>query len=149
MLELSNLYLDYQRYVKTQLYKILSIGIATVWLVNGLFFKILNLVPRHELIVARILGASYSRELILIIGSLEVLIAVWVLSGIKSRFCAIFQVVIIMTMNILEFILAPDILLFGRLNLAVAALFCIIILYNEFYLKKREDARSIPAHASS
>jgi hypothetical protein len=125
------------------LHKLLTFFIAAVWLVNGLFFKILNLMPRHELIVARIVNQTYSRQLILLIGSLECLMVIWVLSGIKSRLCAIFQVIIIMTMNIMEFILVPDILMFGRVNLLVAIAFCILILYNEFYLNKRmEPAKS-------
>jgi hypothetical protein len=34
--------------------------IAAAWLVNGLFCKVLNFVPRHEEIVRRILGDEYS-----------------------------------------------------------------------------------------
>jgi hypothetical protein len=125
------------------LHKLLTLGIAAVWLVNGLFFKILNLMPRHELIVARIVNETYSRQFILLIGSLEVLMVVWVLSGVRSRLCTIFQVCIILTMNIMEFILVPDILMFGRVNLLVAIGFCILILYNEFYLNRRmEPAKS-------
>jgi len=43
-----------------RLYKLLTLLIATVWLANGLFCKLLNLVPRHRLIVARILGAPHA-----------------------------------------------------------------------------------------
>jgi hypothetical protein len=36
-------------------YKLLNYLIAAVWLVNGLFCKVLGLVPRHQEIVATIL----------------------------------------------------------------------------------------------
>ena len=37
--------------------------ISLVWLVNGLYCKVLNFVPRHQLIVARILGEDFARIL--------------------------------------------------------------------------------------
>jgi hypothetical protein len=40
--------------------RLLTYVIATVWLVNGLYCKILNGVPRHQEIVCRILGFQYS-----------------------------------------------------------------------------------------
>jgi len=42
------------------LYTIVTYLIAAVWLVNGLFCKVLHLTPRHERIVARILGEGIS-----------------------------------------------------------------------------------------
>jgi hypothetical protein len=39
---------------------ILTIAISLVWLINGLFCKVLNMVPRHQEIVARIIGVDYS-----------------------------------------------------------------------------------------
>ncbi|WP_245705453.1 hypothetical protein [Chitinophaga filiformis] len=42
--------------------------------------------------------------------------AVWILSGIKSRLNAILQMVVVAAMNIPEFFLVPDLLLWGRLN---------------------------------
>jgi hypothetical protein len=45
--------------------------IALVWLANGLLSKVLNLVPRHTLIVARILGPTYARPLTVAIGLAE------------------------------------------------------------------------------
>ena len=62
--------------------------------------------------------------------------AVWILSGIKSRFCAITQIVIVAVMNILEFILVPDILLWGKFNAVFALIFMLTVYYNEFILNK-------------
>ena len=95
---------------------IFKYSITLVWIANGLLCKVLNFVPRHEQIVARILGDEYSRPLIILIGISEIGMAIWFLSGIKSRLNTIAQIVIVATMNILEFILVPDLLLWGKLN---------------------------------
>ena len=118
-----------------QLHKISNILIAMVWLVNGLLCKLLNLVPRHEMIVARILGNSHADLFTKLIGAAETLMAIWILSRIKPRLNSIFQIVIIAVMNCIEFVLAPDLLLWGRFNAAFALLFIIFIYYNEFKLK--------------
>ncbi|WP_300566788.1 DoxX-like family protein [Flavobacterium sp.] len=116
--------------MKTFLYYL----IALVWIVNGLFCKVLNFVPRHQEIVGKILGEEHSFLLIKIIGVLEIGMAVWVLSKFKSRFCAILQIIVIGTMNLLEFILAPELLLFGKINSIIAILFMTVIYINEFVL---------------
>jgi hypothetical protein len=117
--------------------KILLTGlIALVWLGNGLFCKVLNMVPRHQLIVARILGDDHALLFTRIIGMSEIAMVVWIVRGIKSRWCAIFQMTIIATMNVIEFIVAPDLLLFGRFNILFASLFIIIIYINEFIVSK-------------
>ena len=116
-------------------YKLLNYLIAAVWLANGLFCKLLNGVPRHQEIVARILGNGYSAPLTRLIGLSEIAMAVWIISGFWARLNAITQVAIIATMNVLEFILAPDLLLWGRFNLLFAFLFMLLILYNEYFLK--------------
>jgi hypothetical protein len=117
--------------------KILTLLISVVWLANGLFCKVLNLVPRQEQIVARILGEDYSRPLTFLIGLSEVLMAIWVLSKFKSKLNAITQILIVVTMNTLEFILVPDLLLWGRLNSLFALLFIGLVYYNEFVLNKK------------
>ena len=120
-----------------KIYKILTFCIATVWIVNGLFCKVLNVVPRHEQIVARILGDDYSRFLTVLIGLSEIAMAIWVISKFKSRFNAITQIIIVGIMNVLEFILVPDLLLWGKLNSLFALLFITVVYFNEFYLNKK------------
>lgn len=114
--------------------RILTISIALVWLANGLFCKVLNLVPRHQEIVATILGADYAWLFTKAIGVSEILMAVWIISGIKPRWCAIAQMVIVATMNTLEFILVPNLLLWGKMNSVFALLFIILVYINEFKL---------------
>jgi len=109
---------------------------ALIWIINGLFCKILNLVPRHEQIVARILGSQHSGTLTILIGISEVLMAIWILSRIHKRFCAITQMVVVAFMNILEFVLVPDLLLWGKLNSVFALLFIMLIYTDEFSLNR-------------
>lgn len=117
--------------------QLLNYCIAAVWLANGLFCKVLNLVPRHREIVARILGGDHAVILTRAIGLSEMAMAFWILSGIGTRLNAIAQITIIVTMNALEFILAPDLLLWGRFNALFAFLFILLIFYNEFRLKDK------------
>ncbi len=118
-----------------KLKKNLNYFIALVWLANGLFCKVLNLVPRHEQIVAEILGFNYSRILTLAIGVAEIIMTIWILSGYKPKFNAVTQITVIIGMNLLEFILVSELLLWGPLNFLFALLFSLIIYYNEFHLK--------------
>lgn len=122
----------------TRIYKILTYCIATVWIANGLFCKVLNLVPRHEQIVARILGDDYSRPLTILIGFSEVIMAVWILSGYKTKLNTIAQIAVVVTMNTLEFILVPDLLLWGKLNSLFAFIFILVVYYNEFHLNNKQ-----------
>jgi len=119
------------------LHRILTYSIAAVWLVNGLFCKVLNLVERHEQIVARILGTDHARPLTLLIGLSEIVMAAWIVSGFRSRLNALAQIAIVGTMNVLEFALVPDLLLWGRMNAAFAFLFILAVYYNEFELNKK------------
>jgi len=112
----------------------LNYFIAAVWLANGLFCKVLNLVPRHQKIVERILGSGTGRPLTVAIGLSEIAMSVWILSGVMTRLNTITQIVIIAAMNALEFFLAPDLLLWKRFNALFAFLFIVLIFYNEFYL---------------
>ena len=59
------------------------------------------------------------------------------LSRVKSRLNATAQIVIVATMNTLEFILVPDLLLWGKLNSFFAFLFILVVYYNEFHLNKK------------
>lgn len=63
--------------------------------------------------------------------------AIWILSNYKSKLNAILQIVIVLLMNIIEFVYAKDLLLFGNLNLVFALMFCVVIYYQEFILKNK------------
>lgn len=123
--------------IKNVLHPLLTFIIAFVWLVNGFFCKVLNLVPRHEQIVARILGRQYSKQFTIVIGIAEIVIAVFVLIKFTTKINAVVQMFIIATMNIIEFFVAPDLLLWGRANIIFAFMLIWLIYYNEFVLQKQ------------
>ncbi|SHF91332.1 DoxX-like family protein [Flavisolibacter ginsengisoli] len=118
-------------------HQILTSFIATVWLINGLVCKVLNLVPRHQEIVTRILGDEHARLLTTLIGVSEIGMAIWILSGIWTRLNTVTQIVVIGTMNTLEFFLVPDLLLWGKANAFFAILFILVIYYNEFHINQK------------
>jgi len=120
--------------------KLLTYFIAFVWLANGLLAKVLGLVPRHQEIVARILGPEYADTLTFLIGCSEIAVAIWVILGRHRKFTAVAQIGIILSMNFLETILAQDLLLWGPWNLLFAVCFCGLVYYHGFYLK--DDAHA-------
>jgi hypothetical protein len=122
---------------------LLTVAITLVWFINGLFCKVLNYVPRHRMIVARILGETHAPILTIAIGLSEIVMAIWIASGIKSRWCALLQMCIVAMMNILEFILVPDLLLFGRFNAFFATVFVLVVYINEFVLHHDRGLRYI------
>jgi len=113
--------------------------IATVWVANGLFCKVLNIIPRHQKIVERILDIDNGRSLTFLIGIAETAMAIWILIGKWSRLNAGVQIIVIATMNILEFFLAPDLLLWGKANAIFASLFVLLIYYKEYYLTNKKN----------
>lgn len=112
--------------------QLLTFFIAAVWLINGLFCKVLGLVPRHRAIVARILGETHAGLITKIIGFAEIGMTIWILSGIQGRMNAATQILVVAAMNVLEFFLARDLLLWGRTNAIIAFLFMLLIYYKEF-----------------
>ena len=117
--------------------RIINYFIAAVWAINGLFCKVFNLVPRHQEIVARILGIEHARLLTLLIGISETCMAIWIVTGLWPRLNVIMQILIIAIMNTIEFILAPDLLLWGRMNAFFALLFIFLIYFNQFGLNRK------------
>jgi hypothetical protein len=119
-------------------------ALAAIWIGNGLFCKVLGMVPRHEQIVARILGDTHAHLFTVAIGCAEMGMAVWVLSGWRYRRCAGTQIALIAVMNTLEFILAPDLLLWGRMNAFFAFLLIVFIYWTA---SGTRGQRNIAAHA--
>ena len=119
------------------LYRILTGLLAAIWFANGLFCKVLNLVPRHQEIVGRILGEEHAVLFTKLIGGAEILMAIWIVSGYYRRINTATQILIIASMNVLEFILVPDLLLWGRFNLLFAVLLIAVIYYHGQVLRKQ------------
>jgi hypothetical protein len=125
----------------------LNYSIAAVWIVNGLFCKVLNLVPRHQEIVARILDIKAPALLTISIGLAEIGMAIWILSGIRPRLNAITQIIVIAIMNSLEFFIAPDLLLWGKANAIFAFMFIVMIYFKEFYLSEKINQEAACYHS--
>lgn len=90
---------------------ILGILIGCVWVFHGLYSKICNGIPRHRLIVGRILGEGIADRATLFIGVMEMSLGIWVFSGRQRRSCALVQTLAIISMNALEILLAKDLLI--------------------------------------
>jgi hypothetical protein len=112
---------------------------ALVWLINGLYCKILNQVPRHTEIVGKLLNQQYARELTTLIGLSEIVMAIWILSKWQSKLNSMTQISIIILMNFIEFSFASELLLWGKLNLVFACLFSFLIYWNQFNLKDKRS----------
>jgi hypothetical protein len=112
--------------------RIFALLFALVWFINGLLCKVLDLVPRHREIVGRILGEEHAVVLTRLIGLSEIVMAFWILSRWKWRWSATAQIIAVLTMNIIEFVLVPDLLLFGRWNACIALAYCSLVAYAGF-----------------
>ncbi len=122
--------------MKLNFRKALKIFIALVWLLNGLLCKVLNLVPRHSEIVHQILQVDFYRELTILIGIGEIGIALWILLDRKVKTHTFLQVALVLTMNILEFFLVPELLLWGKWNSLFAFCFMVVVLFHyKLYLE--------------
>jgi len=116
---------------------IATVVIGLVWGINGLWAKILGQVPRHAEIVARVVGDAFAGPLTVVIGVAELVMLAWFLSGRHTRLCAAAQVAIVLTMNVIEQVIAADLLLFGRFNLLLACLFCGVVIVRERAVRDR------------
>jgi hypothetical protein len=88
-----------------------QILIGSVWVFHGLYSKILNGIPRHRLIVGKILGSANAAVATKSIGLLEVLLGLWAFTGWQRVGCAAVQTVAIVAMNSLEIFLARELLI--------------------------------------
>lgn len=119
-------------------HRFITYFLAIVWLANGLLCKILGFTPRHREIVAEILGYEHASFLTTLIGAAEVGMAIWLLLKIYTRLNAITQITVVFLMNILEFFLVPELLLWGHFNAVYALIFGILVYYWEFRLKPQQ-----------
>jgi hypothetical protein len=90
---------------------ILQIVIGSVWVFHGFYSKLLNGIPRHRMIVGKILGDQVAGPAARTIGCLEVLVGVWAYSGFVRVDCAVVQTLAIVSMNTLEIAFARSLLI--------------------------------------
>lgn len=118
-------------------YLVLRFLIGAVWFVNGLVCKVLGLIPRHQEIVAKVLGEEHSVAITRAIGLGEVALAFAIWFGLWPRWLAAAQIALVLAMNVMEFFMAPDLLLWGKMNSVYALLFALIVFANEWLIKPR------------
>jgi uncharacterized membrane protein YphA (DoxX/SURF4 family) len=77
------------------------IAIASVWIYQGFWCKLLGHAPHHQKIVetAPFLGPFRARQALVALGVLECVVAAWVLSGIRAREAAVMQTLLLLSMN--------------------------------------------------
>jgi uncharacterized membrane protein YphA (DoxX/SURF4 family) len=101
--------------------------VAGIWLLHGLYNKLLGGSARHLAIVQSVPGLEgvTGQRVLTLVGIGEVAIALWVLSGWRPRVCAATQTAALLSMNVLELTFARDLLLWPAglipLNLAFLA----------------------------
>lgn len=106
--------------------KLAGFFIGGVWIFHGLYSKIFDGIPRHKMIVGRILGEPLADVATVCIGIMEVLLGCWVIWGKYRKLNASIQTFGLISMNTLEIILAQDLLISAAgmvaLNLCFIAL---------------------------
>ena len=92
---------------------ILRLGVAAVWLVHGLYNKLLDGSPRHLAIVQSVPGLSGATGVRVLdaVGIFEVGVACWIVSGRRLRLCTAVQIAALFSMNVLELSFARHLLL--------------------------------------
>jgi len=108
---------------------LLTALIGSVWIFHGLYSKLLGGIPRHRLIVERVLGEEAGAPVTIVVGALEVLLGLWVFTRRKRVACALVQSLAILSMNTLEIVLAKDLLISAAGMVALNLMFLALAWY--------------------
>ena len=74
------------------------------------------------------------------IGLGEVALAVAIWCGSWPRWLAAAQIALVLAMNVMEFFLAPELLLWGKMNSVYALIFAVVVFVNEWLIKPRPES---------
>ena len=96
--------------------------IGGVWIFHGLYSKLLNGIPRHREIVARVVGEEFATPVTKLVGAGEIMLGFWTWSGRARKACATTQTAALVSMNTLEIARADDLLISARGMLLLNAL---------------------------
>ncbi len=116
----------------------IRIGTASVWILFGLVFKVLHLLPRHETIVAAVIGPTWAGPATVLIGVAEVGMGLWILSRRWPVACAVAQTLVIVAMNTLEIALAHQHLLTPLGMVSANAVFLTLGWYLAMQTRRRQ-----------
>jgi hypothetical protein len=80
---------------------LIHVAVAAVWLYEGLWCKLLNGQPRQVRVVAAMprYGARIATQFLKLLGIIEVLLSVWVLTRIAPIVCAVAQTALLVALN--------------------------------------------------
>lgn len=80
---------------------LIHVAVAAVWLYEGLWCKLLRGQPHEFKVVEAVpwFGPRIGAHFLQALGLVEVAVAVWVLSAISPVMCALFQTVLLVTLN--------------------------------------------------
>ena len=80
---------------------LIRIAVASVWLYEGLWCKLLGGEPHQNKVVdsVPVLGPKVGALFLKVLGVVEVGLAVWVLSGFSPFLCAVAQTILLVTLN--------------------------------------------------
>ena len=80
---------------------LIRLAIASVWLYQGLWCKVLGRMPHHQEVIGAmpLLGGPLGQVALVLLGFAECGLAAWVLSGRQPRVAAIAQTALLAVMN--------------------------------------------------
>jgi uncharacterized membrane protein YphA (DoxX/SURF4 family) len=80
---------------------LIRVAIASVWLYQGLWCKVLGRMPHHGQVIAAVplLDGEAGRVALVLLGLAECGLAAWVISGRRARMAAIAQTTLLLIMN--------------------------------------------------
>jgi uncharacterized membrane protein YphA (DoxX/SURF4 family) len=106
---------------------VVRVLIGSVWVFHGLYSKLLDGIPRHRMIVARILGDEWAARSLIAVGAMEIALGLWVFTGRCRVACATVQTLAIVGMNTIEILWARDLLISAPGMVALNAAFLTLI----------------------
>lgn len=79
----------------------MRVTIAAVWLHEGLWCKVLGMMPSQLAIVTELPGFSRERAVVVwkSVGAVEIFLGIWVLTGVHPGWCALGEVMLLAMMN--------------------------------------------------
>lgn len=88
------------------------IAIASVWIYQGFWCKLLGHAPQHQKIVATtaFLTPALARNALVALGVFECMLAAWVVTGLWAREAAVIETLLLIGMNTTALLRARDLI---------------------------------------
>jgi hypothetical protein len=91
---------------------LIHVAVAAVWLYEGLWCKLLSREPNQIRVVGAVpqLGARFAGPFLKMLGVVEVVLALWVLSRLAPVLCALAQTVLLILLNTCGLLFARELI---------------------------------------